>query len=479
MREYLKFYIDGKWVEPTELKTLDVENPATEQVAGKIALGSAADVDKAVKAARKAFPSWSQTSREERLEVLGRILAEYQKRFGDLATAVTEEMGAPSSLAQRAQVPIGMGHLSTAIEILKTFKFEDDRGPTMIVKEAIGVCSFITPWNWPLNQIVCKVAPAIATGCTMVLKPSEVAPFSGQIFAEIMHAAGVPAGVFNLVHGDGPTVGAAMSSHPDVDMVSFTGSTRAGIEVAKAAAPTVKRVAQELGGKSPNIVLDDEAFAKGVTRGVASMMPNSGQSCNAPSRMLVPKGRMDEAITVAREAASTVTVGDPNGNSQLGPVVNKTQFDKIQKLIQTGIDEGATLVIGGTGRPEGLDKGYYVKPTVFANVTNEMTIAREEIFGPVLSILGYDNLDQAVDIGNATEYGLAAYVQSGDIEKARGVARKLRAGQVSINGGGGDLMAPFGGYKMSGNGREWGDFAFHEFLEVKAILGYQPKQAAE
>jgi aldehyde dehydrogenase (NAD+) len=479
MREYLKFYIDGKWVEPTELKTLDVENPATEQVAGKIALGSAADVDKAVKAARKAFPSWSQTSREERLEVLGRILAEYQKRFGDLATAVTEEMGAPSSLAQRAQVPIGMGHLSTAIEILKTFKFEEDRGPTMIVKEAIGVCSFITPWNWPLNQIVCKVAPAIATGCTMVLKPSEVAPFSGQIFAEIMHAAGVPAGVFNLVHGDGPTVGAAMSSHPDVDMVSFTGSTRAGIEVAKAAAPTVKRVAQELGGKSPNIVLDDEAFAKGVTRGVASMMPNSGQSCNAPSRMLVPKGRMDEAITVAREAASTVTVGDPNGNSQLGPVVNKTQFDKIQKLIQTGIDEGATLVIGGTGRPEGLDKGYYVKPTVFANVTNEMTIAREEIFGPVLSILGYDNLDQAVDIGNATEYGLAAYVQSGDIEKARGVARKLRAGQVSINGGGGDLMAPFGGYKMSGNGREWGDFAFHEFLEVKAILGYQPKQAAE
>ena len=480
MREYLKFYIDGAWVDPAEgLKTLDVENPATEETVGKIAMGSAADVDKACKAARKAFDSWSQTSREERIEVLGRIMAEYQKRFGDLATAVTEEMGAPASLAQRAQVPIGLGHLNTAIEVLKTFKFEEDRGPTMIVKEPIGVCGFITPWNWPLNQIVCKVAPAIATGCTMVLKPSEVAPFSGQIFAEIMHAAGVPAGVFNMIQGDGPTVGAAISSHPEVDMVSFTGSTRAGIEVAKAAAPTVKRVAQELGGKSPNIVLDDDAFAKGVGRGVATMMTNSGQSCNAPTRMLVPKTRMAEAITVAKAAAEQVTVGDPNGNAQLGPVVNKTQFDKIQKLIQAGIDEGATLVTGGVGRPEGLDKGYYVKPTVFANVNNEMTIAKEEIFGPVLSILGYDTVEQAIDIGNDTEYGLAAYVQAGDLEKARKVASKLRAGQVSINGGGGDMMAPFGGYKMSGNGREWGDYAFHEFLETKAVLGYAPKQAAE
>ncbi|WP_332771679.1 aldehyde dehydrogenase family protein [Phenylobacterium sp.] len=479
MREYLKFYIDGKWVEPVELKTLDVINPATEEVAGKIALGSAADVDKAVMAARKAFPAWSQTSREERLEVLGRILAEYQKRFGDLATAVTEEMGAPSSLAQRAQVPIGMGHLATAVEVLKTFKFEDDRGPTMIVKEPIGVCGFITPWNWPLNQIVCKVAPAIATGCTMVLKPSEVAPFSGQIFAEIMHAAGVPAGVFNLVHGDGLGVGVPLSSHPEVDMVSFTGSTRAGIEVAKNAAPTVKRVAQELGGKSPNIILDDEVLSKGVARGVATMMVNSGQSCNAPTRMLVPSKRMDEAITAAREAASTVTVGDPNGNSQLGPVVSEVQFNKIQKLIQAGIDEGATLVIGGVGRPEGLDKGYYVKPTVFANVTNEMTIAKEEIFGPVLSILGYETLDQAIEVGNDTEYGLAAYVNGADLAKARQVASKLRAGQVSINGGGGDMMAPFGGYKMSGNGREWGDYAFHEFLETKAMLGYAPKIAAE
>jgi aldehyde dehydrogenase (NAD+) len=347
------------------------------------------------------------------------------------------------------------------------------------VKEPIGVCSFITPWNWPLNQIVCKVAPAIATGCTMILKPSEVAPFSGQIFAEIMHAAGVPAGVFNMIHGDGIGVGVPMSSHPDVDMVSFTGSTRAGIEVAKNAAATVKRVAQELGGKSPNIVLDDDAFAKGVGRGVATMMTNSGQSCNAPTRMLVPAKRMAEAIAVAKATAETVTVGDPNGNSQLGPVVSRVQFDKIQKLIQAGIDEGATLVIGGVGRPEGLDKGYYVQPTVFANVTNDMTIAKEEIFGPVLSILGYDTVDQAIEVGNDTEYGLAAYVQAADLDAARKVASKLRAGQVSINGGGGDMMAPFGGYKMSGNGREWGDFGFHEFLETKAILGYAPKPAAE
>ncbi|MGH6997479.1 MAG: aldehyde dehydrogenase family protein, partial [Phenylobacterium sp.] len=340
-----------------------------------------------VKAARKAFATWSQTTREQRLDVMGRILAEYQKRFGDLANAVTEEMGAPASLAQRAQVPVGMGHLATAIEVLKTFKFEEDRGATLIVKEASGVCGLITPWNWPLNQIVCKVAPAIAAGCTVILKPSEVAPFTGQIFAEIIHAAGVPAGVFNLVQGDGLGVGVALSSHPDIDMVSFTGSTRAGIEVAKNAAPTVKRVAQELGGKSPNIVLDDDAFAAGVGRGVATMMMNSGQTCSAPTRMLVPQKRMDEAVAVAKATADQITVGDPNGNSQLGPVVSEVQFNKIQGLIQAGIDEGATLVAGGVGRPDGLDKGYFVKPTVFANVTNDMTIAKEEIFGPVLSIL--------------------------------------------------------------------------------------------
>ncbi len=478
MREYLKLYIGGQWVEPVSLKTLDVINPANEEVVGKIALGGEADVDKAVKAARRAFATWSQTSREERLDVMQRVLAEYQERFGDLATAVTEEMGAPASLAQRAQVPSGMGHLATAIGILKDFKFEEDRGSTMIVKEPIGVCSFITPWNWPLNQIMCKVAPALATGCTMVLKPSEVAPFTGQIFAEIMHEAGVPAGVFNLVHGDGLGVGVPLSTHPEVDMVSFTGSTRAGIEVAKNAAPTVKRVHQELGGKSPNIVLDDEVFAKSVAGGVRQIMTNSGQSCNAPTRMLVPTKRMDEAIAAAKEAATQVTVGDPTGNAMLGPVVSKTQWDKIQGLIQKGIDEGATLVAGGVGRPEGLDKGYYVQPTVFANVTPDMTISREEIFGPVLSILGYEDLDQAIAIGNDTEYGLAAYVNGADLAKAREVASKLRAGQVSINGAS-DMTAPFGGFKMSGNGREWGDFAFHEFLEVKAVMGYAPKQAAE
>jgi len=478
MREYLKFYIDGQWVDPVELKTLDVENPATEKTAGRIALGSAADVDKAVKAARKAFKTFSQTSREERIELLNRIAEEYKKRFGDLAQAVTEEMGAPANLAAKAQVPAGLGHISAAAAALKDYKFEDDRGRTFIVKEPIGVCGFITPWNWPLNQIACKVAPAIATGCTMVLKPSEVAPFSGQIFAEIMHAAGVPAGVFNMVQGDGPGVGVALSSHPDVDMISFTGSTRAGIEVAKNAAPTVKRVHQELGGKSPNIILDDEALPKGVSRGVAAMMSNSGQSCNAPTRMLVPSKRMEEAIAAARDAAAQVTVGDPNGNAALGPVVSKVQFDKIQKLIQAGVDEGATLVIGGVGKPEGLETGHFVKPTVFANVTPDMTIAKEEIFGPVLSILGYDNVDQAIEIGNDTEYGLAAYVNGADLNQVKAVGAKLRAGQVSLNGAA-DFNAPFGGYKMSGNGREWGDYAFGEFLETKAFLGYRPKEAAE
>ncbi len=477
MREYLKFYIGGEWVAPTELKTLDVINPATEQVAGKIALGSAADVDKAVKAARKAFASWSQTSREERLAVLKRILEEYQKRIGDLAAAITEEMGAPASLAGGFQVGLGVGHLNTAIEVLKNFRFEEQRGATMIAKEPVGVCGLITPWNWPMNQIAVKVFPALATGCTVVLKPSEVAPFSGQIFAEIIDAARVPAGVFNLIQGDGPGVGAALARHPDVDLISFTGSTRAGVDIAKNAAPTVKRVCQELGGKSPNIILDDADFAKHVASGVASMMGNSGQTCSAPSRMLVPKARMEEAIRIAREAASKVTVGDPTGNFAIGPVVSKTQFDKIQGLIQKGIAEGATLAAGGPGRPEGLAHGYYVKPTVFANVTNDMTIAREEIFGPVLTILAYDNLDQAIEIANDTEYGLAGYVAAADLDKARAVARRLRAGWVAINDGF-DFNAPFGGYKKSGNGREWGEFGFNEYLEIKGMLGYAPGNAA-
>jgi len=474
MREYLKFYIDGQWVDPIEPRSLDVDNPTTEQVSGRIAIGGAADVDRAVEAARKAFTTWSQSTREERLEVLGAILAEYQKRASDLADAVSEEMGAPASLAAGPQVNLGIGHLATAIEVLKNFQFEEQRGSTQVFKEPIGVCGLITPWNWPINQIACKVFPALATGCTMVLKPSEVAPYSAQIFTEIIDAAGVPAGVYNLVYGDGPGVGAALSSHPDIDMVSFTGSTRAGIDVAKNAAPTVKRVTQELGGKSPNIVLDDDDFAKSVTAGVSVMMMNSGQSCNAPSRMLVPNSRMDEAIAVAREVAGAVKVGIPEDKTAIGPVASKAQFDKIQGLLQKGLDEGATAVVGGPGRPDGLDKGYYVKPTVFANVTNNQTIAREEIFGPVLCILGYDDLDQAVEIANDTEYGLAGYVSAADLDAARAVARRIRAGSVAINHGF-DMNAPFGGYKRSGNGREWGQFAFDEYLETKAALGYAPQ----
>lgn len=480
MREYLKFYIDGQWVDPaTPGKTIDVINPANEDVCGRISAGTAADVDKAVAAARRAFETFSRTTREERLDLLQRVLAEYQKRFGEIANAITEEMGAPASLAQRAQAPIGMAHLATAIEVLKSYKFEEDRGPTRLVKEPIGVVGMITPWNWPINQIACKVAPALATGCTMILKPSEESPFSAVLWAEVMHAAGVPAGVFNLINGYGPEVGEAISSHPGIDMVSFTGSTRAGVAVAKAAANTVKRVAQELGGKSPNIMMPDADMAKSVAGGIAHVMQNSGQSCNAPTRMLVPADRMDEVIVIAKQVAESTTVGDPTGNAQIGPVVNKTQWEKIQGLIQAGIDEGATLVAGGVGRPDGLDKGFYVKPTVFANVTNDMRIAKEEIFGPVVSILGYKTVDEAVTVGNDTEYGLAAYVSGTDMDKVKEVASRLRAGQVSINGAGGDMMAPFGGYKMSGNGREWGDHAFTEYLEVKAILGFNPAQAAE
>ncbi|MDT7733056.1 MAG: aldehyde dehydrogenase, partial [Mycobacterium sp.] len=454
-----------------------VENPATEQVSGKISLGSAADVDVAVNAARRAFSSWSQTTREQRLDLLQAILAEYQKRSDDLAEAVTEEIGAPPSLAAGPQVFLGIGHLTTAIDVLKNFPFEEHKGESLIAKEPIGVCGLITPWNWPINQVAVKVYPALATGCTVILKPSEVAPYSPYIFAEILDAAGVPAGVFNLVNGDGAGVGVALASHPDIDMVSFTGSTRAGVEVAKLAAPTVKRVTQELGGKSPNIILDDSGFAEGVSAGVANMMPNSGQSCNAPTRMLVPNSRMAEAISIAREAAEQVTVGHPDAGTTIGPVASKAQFDKVQRLIQKGVDEGATVVVGGPGRPAGLEQGYYVKPTVFAHVTNDMTIAREEIFGPVLCILGYDDIDHAIEIANDTEYGLAGFVSGADLDKAHEVARKIRAGWVTINHAF-DMNTPFGGYKRSGNGREWSEFGFHEYLEVKSILGYAPENAA-
>ncbi|MFA1546309.1 aldehyde dehydrogenase family protein [Actinomadura chokoriensis] len=477
MREYLKFYIGGEWVDALGPHTMDIVNPATEEVCGRVAVGSAADVDRAVAAARKAFAGWSVTGREERLEVLRSILDEYQKRGGDLAAALTEEMGAPASLAGGFQVGLGAGHLAKAIEVLEDFAFEERRGATLVVKEPIGVCGLITPWNWPMNQIAVKVFPALATGCTMVLKPSERSPFTGQIMAEILGAAGVPAGVFNLVQGDGPSAGVPLSAHPGVDMISFTGSTRAGIEIARNAASGVKRVTQELGGKSPNIVLDDEDLAANVAAGVATMMGNSGQTCSAPSRTLVPAARMGEAVAAAREAAERVTVGDPNGDVVIGPVVSASQFEKIQALIQKGVDEGATLVAGGTGRPDGLEKGYYVKPTVFANVTNDMTIAREEIFGPVATIIGYDDVDHAVEIANDTEYGLAGYVAGADLDQARAVARRIRAGWVAVNDGF-DFGSPFGGYKKSGNGREWGEFGFHDYLEIKGILGYAPDDAA-
>src|SRR5579884_292917 len=477
MREYVKFYIDGQWVDPVRPNPFDVENPATQQITGKISLGSAADVDVAVNAARRAFATWSQSSREERLDLLQAILAEYQRRADDLAEAVTEEMGAPPSLAAGPQVQLGLGHLMTAIDVLKNFSFEEQHGATLVVKEPIGVCGLITPWNWPLNQIAVKVYPALATGCTMILKPSEVAPYSAYIFTEILDAAGVPAGVYNLVNGDGAGVGVALSSHPDIDMVSFTGSTRAGTDVAAKAAPTVKRVTQELGGKSPNIVLDDAEFENSVRAGVVNMMLNTGQSCNAPSRMLVPKSRMAEAVAIAREAAEQVKVGDPDDSRAIGPLASKAQFDKVQRLIQKGIDEGATLVIGGTGRPDGLDTGYYAKPTIFADVTNDMTIAREEIFGPVLCILGYDDIDHAIEIANDTDYGLAGYVSGADLDKARTVARRIRAGWVTINHAF-DMNAPFGGYKGSGNGREWSEFGFHEYLETKSVLGHAPEKAA-
>jgi aldehyde dehydrogenase (NAD+) len=472
MRTYEHFYIDGAWVAPAEPRTLDVINPATEKPAGRISLGTAADVDRAVAAARRAFDGFSRSPREERLALLGRIIEEYKRRYSDMAAAITEEMGAPVSLAQNAQAAIGLGHFQSAHAILQTYVFEELRGTTLIAREPIGVCGFITPWNWPVNQMACKVAPALAVGCTMVLKPSEIAPFSGQILAEILHAAGVPAGVFNLVNGDGPGVGAAISAHPDIDLVSFTGSTRAGIEVARAAAATVKRVHQELGGKSPNIILPDADLRAAVTRGVKHVMQNTGQSCNAPTRMLAPHAVMDQVIDIARAAAESTTVGDPKGNAEIGPVVSDVQWNKIQRLIETGIAEGAKLVAGGPGKPEGLEVGYYVKPTVFAGVTNDMTIAREEIFGPVVSILGYETVDEAIAIANDTPYGLAAYVQGKDPAQLRQVAARLRAGQVNINGAGMDIMAPFGGYKQSGNGREWGDLAFGEFLETKAEIGY-------
>ena len=469
---YNKFFINGKWIEPAGRSTLDVINPATEKAFATISLRNADDVDSAAKAAKSAFDSWSNSSIKERKEIISSIVGGLKSRSDEMATAISSEMGAPMGLSKTAQVGSGLGHFMNVLSILENFEFEEIRGTTKIVKEPAGVCGFITPWNWPLNQIACKVAPAIAAGCTMVLKPSEIAPISAYILTEIIAESGLPAGVFNLVNGDGLTVGAAISGHPDIDLVSFTGSTRAGREVAKAAADGIKRVTQELGGKSANIILNDVPdFARAVSGGVAGCFGNSGQSCNAPTRMLVPQSRMEEAINAAKAAAAKSVVGDPSAEStRMGPVVSEIQFNKIQTLIQKGIDEGADLIAGGPARPEGLEEGYFVRPTIFANVSNDMTIAREEIFGPVLSIIGYKDDDDAVSIANDTDYGLSGYV-SGEPEHAQAIARKLRTGNVHINGAGPDFSAPFGGYKQSGNGREWGIEGFEEFLETKAMMG--------
>ncbi len=476
MREYLKFYIDGQWVDPIEHTVGTPINPATEEPSGKIALGGVADVDRAVQAARKAFTSWSKTTREERIAVLERVLEEYNKRSADLAAAITEEMGAPAGLAGGFHIHLGLGHLTTAIEVLKEFEFEEKRGNSVIVKDPIGVCGLITPWNWPVNQIAVKVFPAMATGCTMVLKASQESHYSAQVFTEILDAAGVPAGVFNMIQGRGSVVGEALAVHPEVDLVSITGSEAAGVQVAINAATSVKRVCQELGGKSAHIILDDEQMAANVAGGVGGIMMNSGQTCSASTRMLVPKARMEEAIAAAKEAAEQVVVGDPTTEVAMGPVVSGKQFESIQGYIAKGIDEGATLVAGGTGRPEGLEKGFYVKPTVFANVTNDMVIAREEIFGPVLCILGYEDLDEAIEIANDSDFGLAGNVSGVDLDTARAVARQMRTGAIYINGGF-DFHAPFGGFKKSGNGREWGEYGFHEYVEIKSLVGYEPADA--
>ncbi|MEM7541135.1 MAG: aldehyde dehydrogenase family protein [Pseudomonadota bacterium] len=466
------FYIDGKWVKPHSDQLLEVINPANETSIGQISLGNEQDVNDAVAAAKRAFESFSLTSKEERIALLQAIIEAYQKRSDDIASWVSAEMGAPLKLAQTAQVGSGLGHFVTMLEVLKNFEFEEHKDGHTILREPAGVCGLITPWNWPLNQICCKVAPAIAAGCTMVLKPTEIAPMNALVFAEVMDEAGVPAGVFNLVNGDGPTVGRTLSTHPDIDMMSFTGSTRAGTDVSEKAAATVKRVSLELGGKSANIILDDADFEKSIQRDMFGMCVNSGQSCNAPTRMLVPHDRMSEAAEYAKQAAEKITVGDPTmDDTTIGPVVSETQFNKIQGLIEKGIEEGAKLETGGPGRPDGMNAGYYVKPTVFSNVTNDMTIAREEIFGPVLSIIGYENDDDAVRIANETVYGLSGYISSGDAERARDVAKRLRTGNVHLNGAPLDQTAPFGGYRQSGNGREWGAFGLEEFLETKAVMG--------
>lgn len=470
MKDLRHFYINGQWVEPVKANDLHVENPANEEMIATISLGATADVEAAVAAAKAAFTLYSQVSVDERVALMEKLLQTYMSRVDEMAAAISMEMGAPISFATAAQADCGRGHIAAAIEALKVFEFERQVHNTCIIKEPIGVCGFITPWNWPINQITCKVAPALATGCTMVLKPSEIAPISGYLFSEMVHQAGFPAGVYNMVNGDGPDVGAVISSHPDIDMVSFTGSTRAGILVAKAAAETVKRVTQELGGKSPNIIFEDADLEAAVRSGVSNMMGNTGQSCNAPSRMLVQASVYDRAVQIAKQAAENIKVAQPAEEGwHLGPLSSRVQFDKVQCLIKAGIEEGAELVAGGLGKPEGLETGYFVKPTVFAGANNQMMIAREEIFGPVLTMIPFETEEDAIAIANDTPYGLAAYLSTGDDERAKRVAGKLRAGMVSLNSASQNYTAPFGGYKQSGNGREWGEFGFDDFLELKGI----------
>ena len=469
----LKFYIDGAWVEPSGTARLPVIDPCTEEAFAEVAMGTPADIDRAVAAAKHAFTSFSQTTPTERLALIRRILEVFLERHDEMGETISRELGAPRAMAHAWQAGIGRRHLDELIRTCETFAWQRQKGTTLVNHEPVGVVALITPWNWPINQIVCKAAPAIAAGCTMVLKPSEVTPLNALLFAEILDAAGVPPGVFNLVNGDGPTVGAALAAHPDVDMVSFTGSTRAGIEIAKLAAPTVKRVHQELGGKSANILLDDVDFDAAVTAGVNACFNNSGQSCNAPTRMLVPEARHDEAVAIARRAAQAHRVG-PAGDERttMGPVVSSVQFERVERLIAAGIDEGAQIAAGGLGRPQGLERGYYVQPTVFANVRPAMTIAREEIFGPVLAIMPYRDEEEAIAIANDSPFGLAAYVQSADLERARRVAFRLRAGSVYLNYPSWDAGSPFGGYKQSGNGREYAEWGLEAFLEVKGIVGY-------
>jgi aldehyde dehydrogenase (NAD+) len=469
-----KFYIDGAWVDPVTPKLWDVINPATEDVAGQISLGSVADVDRAVAAARRAFPSYSRTSREDRIALLKRIIALCEARSDDLARLMTIEMGSPITFSKQTQTVIGLSHFKEMISVLGRYEFEGVMGNALLRREPIGVCGLITPWNWPLNQVTAKLAPAIAAGCTVVLKPSELSPLSTILFVEILDEAGLPKGVVNLVNGDGATVGEAISGHPDIDMVSFTGSTRAGILVAKSAANSVKRVVQELGGKSANILLPDADLAKAVPAGVLRCFTNTGQSCQAPTRMLVHRSQQEEVFGYARKAVEQVRLGDTlDPATTMGPVVSRAQFDKVQGLIESGIREGATVVCGGPGRPSEFNRGYYVRPTVFGNVTPSMAIAQQEIFGPVLSIMPYDSEEQAVEIANATTYGLAGYVQGRDMARVRDVAAKLRAGRIYLNGAAAEAGVPFGGYKQSGNGRELGVFGFEEYLEVKAVLGSQ------